>query len=209
MKNILDLKIYKIYNVSTGYFERTFDTLEELLEFLSRHQHSGWWGSYRAGLESMFGYCNSYLDEVNMTFNDTKHITWGSKDEENYILRTYVFLDPDNRIIDPRDYIEEIIKISKMDKPIRHYRYYRYGEKNLPEFRKGPVPGTGVRHEHRGSYFRHPKTMNEKRQAAIVEYKEFVSPKRNVRNLPDAWNDDGRCRSKSWKDQSKKRKQWM
>ena len=211
MKNILDLKVYKIYNVNNGCFVRVFDTFTELLEFLARHQHvNNWWGEYRPGLESIMGYCNTYLDDVNMNFNDIKYV--GTEfSSTSYATRSYIFLDMDNRIFDPRKYINEIIDIVKNNKftKYKRYGYRRYYENQLPDFRNGPVPGTGVRHCHRGSYCRHPQTTRDKREAANVEYKEYIPPKRRILNLPDAWDEIPRHRSKSWKDQSKKRKQWM
>lgn len=211
MKNILDLKVYKIYDVNNGYFIRTFDTFTELLEFLARHQHvDSWWGEYRPGLEGVFGYCNTYLDDVNMNFNDKKYVS-RELSPTSYWIRSYLFLDEENRIFDPRKYINEIIDIIKNNKFTKRKRYgYRcFYESQLPDFRKGPVPGTGVRHNHRGSYYRHPKTMNEKRQSANVEYKEYIPPKKHILNIPDAWDEIPRSKSKSWKDQTKKRKQWM
>lgn len=208
MKTILELKIYKLYNVSTGYFEKTFDTLEDLLIFLSHHQHTdAWWGKYREGTESQLGYYNTYLDDVNMTFNDLK-LVW-DYNEKGYGLRTYVFLDPDNRIIDPREYIRDIIDLSKNPPKNKNWWVSKRYSNNLPEFRKGPVPNTGRRHWHRGSYYRYPQNMNIKRDSANTEYKEYIHPKNRIHNLPDPWDDIPRNHSKSWKDQSKKRKQWM
>ena len=211
MKNILDLKVYKIYNVHKGCFVRVFKTMTELLEFLARHQHiNSWWGEYRPGLESVLGYFNSYLDDVNMNFNDEKYVGTELSDT-SYITRSYIFLDVDNRIFDPRTYIDEIVDIAKNNKFTKQKRstYRCYNETQLPEFRNGPVPGTGVCHCHRGSYYRRPKTTRDKRDAANVEYKEYIAPKRRILNLPDSWDEIPRQSSKSWKDQSKKRKQWM
>ena len=195
--------------MQNGYFQKTFDTLEDLLWFLSRQQTSGWWGGYRPGLEKEFGYSNHYLDNVNMTFNDTKFISWDISVKSKYSLREFVFLDPDNRIFDPRAYIEDIIEYTKIPYKSKWHHWKWHSEKSLPEFRNGPVPSTGRNHYHRGSIYRHPKIMNEKRQAANVEYKDFIKPSRRVLNLPDVYDDNCRHIEKSWKSQSKKRKQWM
>lgn len=56
------------------------------------------------------------------------------------------------------------------------------------------------------SYYRYPKTMNERKQY----YKEpaLVRPKRRPRMLPDGWEwDIYHYTPKTWKDQSKKRRQ--
>lgn len=218
MKNILDLKIYKIYDVNKECFIATFDTLEEMLVRIANKQTvDSWCGTYRKGLEKEWGYSNHYLDNVNMTFNDIK--VWHKYDgvEEVY-LRDYVFLDPDNRIIDPREYIDRILEIvedlsyynKKYRKPSKYSLYYRcYEKSSVPYFREGPVPGTGKARWHRGSYYRHPKTTNEKRKAAIVEDKEFIKPSRRIHHLADVYDEIPRHFEKSWKSQSKKRKQWM
>ena len=81
-----------------------------------------------------------------------------------------------------------------------------WADKVKVEFRRDPIPYTGAKY--RGHYYRRPKSMNEKRKAADVEYKQYVKPKRNVRNLPDAWDDEKvRHIEKCWKSQSKMRKQ--
>ena len=91
-------------------------------------------------------------------------------------------------------------------------RYYlipskkaKYREKNKPVFRKGPVPYTGNK-RFRYSSIRLPHTMNEKRYNASKNKNEIRAKRRN---LPSSWDDIPRTNSRSWKDQSKKRKQWM
>ncbi len=56
---------------------------------------------------------------------------------------------------------------------------------------EGPVPGTRC---HRGGrhYYRHPRTMNERRQAALVLEEEgevAPRPQRSSNSLPCAWDD--------------------
>ena len=56
MKNILDLKIYKIYDVNKECFIATFDTLEEMLVRIANKQTvDSWCGTYRKGLEKEWG----------------------------------------------------------------------------------------------------------------------------------------------------------
>ena len=50
MKNILDSKIYKIYDVNKECFIATFDTLEEMLVRIANKQSiDPWYGGYRRG----------------------------------------------------------------------------------------------------------------------------------------------------------------
>lgn len=51
-------------------------------------------------------------------------------------------------------------------------------------------------------FYRNPKSTPEKRAVSDPTLKDFdikVRPKRNVRNLPDAWNDIAAFRCRSWK----------
>lgn len=61
------------------------------------------------------------------------------------------------------------------------------------------------------SWYRHPKTMNEKRQyaAALVDLKEHnIRGRRHSNSLPNAWDDIHAHRDRTWK-RAKVRKQWM
>lgn len=207
------MKFYKLYDLSKGCYIKTFETKNDMIRFLAYHQRlNEWYGNYRKGLEGQLGYYNHYLDNINLTFNDTIRVYDGPS-EFKYFIRPYVFIDPDDRIIDPREYIDEIINFYKANQSIKReynaYYYYKY-VKCLPEFREGPVPGTGKRHQHRGSYYRIPKTIRDKRTNCIEEHKEFIRGKRSNKHLPDPWDEYTRSdrRSKSWKDQSKKKHQW-
>lgn len=84
----------------------------------------------------------------------------------------------------------------------RHY-------KNFPKYihRYDPVPRTG-KGSYRG-YFRHPKTIQEKRWN--VAHEDYVRGKRKKHNLPDPRDDiirQDHYTRKSWK-HYKKKKQWM
>lgn len=65
------------------------------------------------------------------------------------------------------------------------------------------------------SYYRHPRTHGEKKQACAHadEYGEqIVRAKRRYNNVPDAWDEycsDVYRTEKSWKHNSKRRKQWI
>ncbi len=78
------------------------------------------------------------------------------------------------------------------------------------KFRCEPVPFIRKRV---GSWFRcwykTPRTINERRQVCGNE--RYIRGRRNIRNLPDAWDDYTRADvhdKKSWKKSFKCRKQW-
>lgn len=76
-------------------------------------------------------------------------------------------------------------------------------------FRYDPVPGIHCHHGRFVSWYKAPRTMNEKR--VYAEYgTEYVRGKRRANNLPDSWDDYPRsdCKIKhSWK-KLKRKKQW-
>ena len=74
-------------------------------------------------------------------------------------------------------------------------------------FRQDPVPGIHTRRGRYSKYLRHVKTTAELRANADKEYEKYVRPKR--KHLPTLYDDIPRGYQKSWKRQSKKKKQWM
>ena len=124
--------------------------------------------------------------------------------------------------------------VSPNGKPMSLRELYAAGESCARERRAsrryqfwdglGPVPGT---RKHRGGYryFRRPQTIGLRAGAAgaadarCEEGLEALSeamlrkidarPSRNARNLPNSWDDIGRCIQRSWKEHGGKRgKQW-
>ena len=81
-------------------------------------------------------------------------------------------------------YIEDLI--------ICHYRF-------------DPIPGTG--NKYRNKYYRHIKTTQELKWNFV--YSEYTRSKRTKRYLPSFWDECIRNNhSKSWKDCTKRRKQY-
>ena len=141
---------------------------------------------------------NEYVADYNCTGKDTT-----SYDDTQYFLRRWMVVDADGHIIDIRRYDD---MIRNYVPPKRTYRArYWCDEKELPLFRQGSVPKTGKLSRCR--LWRYPRTMNEIRQNSYDEYQEYVRPKR--KHLPTVRDDIRRYSQKSWKEQSKKRKQWM
>ena len=144
---------------------------------------------------------NTILNHYNCTTNDKEYVfSYDDLEQSKMYLRPYIIFDENYRIIDVRNYKNEILAC---DKPRRNYQSF---EKYKPEFRKGPVPRTGkcclkIRS------LRHPKTTQEIRQNSIPEYNDFVRDKR--KHIPTIYDDIFRHCDRSSKSQSKKRKQWM
>ena len=186
---------YYIYNCKSEKYIHVCENLQELIEYVASFNYRPWLGNKRA---------NRFFDDFNCTMNDVKNaFDWH---RNSFIeLREYVVFDSIFRIVDVRMYANEILsyKGSMKRKPKKGSLAYNY-EKSKPEFRKGPVPYTGSGHWH---YYRRPRTTQEIRQNSIPEYGEFVRKKRKY--IPTSWDDIGRNISRSWKDQSKKKKQWM
>lgn len=90
--------------------------------------------------------------------------------EAEFILR-----DDQGRVVTGADFNDLL--------PRRSY-FYRFSFWNG----EGPVPGTGGWGN--GHYFRHPKTMAERRQAQQVDPDEPAPrPARSSANIPNAWDD--------------------
>lgn len=190
---------YFIYDCISEKYITTCENFEELIAYIAKFNYVPWWSSEKTE--------NRFLEDYNCTMKDTNSCCDYDDNFHRY-PRKYVVFDSLFRIIDVRIYKEKILsyeinyKNRKWKNPYLKYYY----EKNLPKFRNGPIPHTGTKYR-RGGFYRYPRTFNEIRQNSIPEYKEFVRDRR--KHLPTVWDDIVRGHSRSWKDQSKKRKQWM
>lgn len=86
--------------------------------------------------------------------------------------------------------------------------FYYFDKKNNKNhiYRSTPVPFTGGKRR-RFKIIRKIKTTQERRKS--IEHINFVRYKRNSKNLPNSYDDFRRNVYRGWKQQSKKRKQWM
>lgn len=89
----------------------------------------------------------------------------------------------------------------------RHRTWWHYRNNKVFEFRRDPVPFIHIRHWHKGTYYHHMKTTQERRWS-LAEKEDGVRwrGKRNFHNLPNAWDDWTRFTEKNWK--SQRRHQW-
>ena len=219
-KNIDKSEEIYLFDVYKGAYIFMFPTKLDALKFLASNQEKLSWGNE---------ICNTYLDHINMGSDKEnqsipKTFTDNAGDLRFYmdikmVDRQYIFVDGLNRIIDFREYKKEInylwknnlVKYDCYPKRKSKSKWNRFYHSIPYEFRRDPVPYKGKK---KGSkYYRMPKLHNLYKQIADEEYQEFVRPKRNLNNLPNVYWDDApirsRYKSRSWKDCTKKRKQWM
>jgi len=113
-------------------------------------------------------------------------------------------------IITPNDLRDIYYK----DKKAKGYYNRWYRSRDNFVFRDGPVPLTGKRSWR--SFWRHPKTTAERRNAAymvhdeeMMEHNIKIRGRRSFSNLPNVYDDFRRTNvnNKSWKNQKRKR-QW-
>lgn len=196
MYKVQNNRKYYIYNCRKEQYIAVCDSFDEMLYQVARYNHFDWFTD-KVG--------NHILEDYNCTMKDT-HNYFQLPDSN--VLREYVIFDDTFRIIDIRDYADKIFAFDMKNRKCKwkSKKHIYEMEKNLPRFRKDPIPRTS--HKWRfGSFYRYPRTTQEIRNNSIPEYEQFVRKKR--KQIPTAYDDIPRGQSRSWKDQSKKRKQWM
>lgn len=217
--NLYTPKIY-LYSFRAGRWIAQFDAEEKLLEYFVRNY------------SAFFGPDN----EVNLTWNDTKTCVDPLTGKQKTVLRDYVLVDESNRVVDParyKDGVEALMKGLSEAEMERMKAYEHMGllhiwrrwsrevplehenlshgdllcnDKTSYRFRCDPVPGTHHNRWHFCNHYRYPKTIGELRLMADPEDGAYIRPKR--RYIPTAYDDIPRGRQRSWKEQSKRAKQW-
>lgn len=147
------------------------------------------------------------LYQIGHNFNDTYHIKKFKYDRlySKLIKIDFIVFDSLWRVVDK----------SVIEKGFEDFVYRRrIFRPKFFEYRKEPVPHTGGGGRFYGHHiFR--KRQKNKRAAVLLKEDQDLFPNDssgNERvNLVKSWNDDlsMRCQDKSWKHNSKKRKQWM
>ena len=204
--------IYLFDRYNNGWIMR-FSTLDDALKFVaSKGKYSYNSNEYSFFKEISFGDDLYRVEEYHQYYDEYLDRYIYSPDVK-YYSRRYMFIDGMNRILDLRNYLDKIDFFYEN----RDFNYDYYpkkrrwkGSKNIHnfEFRKDPVPGTGK--YGRKCYFRAVRTTNEMRLNSIPEHQPFVRPSRRPHNLPNLYDDIWRdYHNRSWKDCTKKKKQWM
>lgn len=108
----------------------------------------------------------------------------------------YVYVAMENgRIITP----DRLLGLYRQWRAARTTYFDRYYRRRRDTGQRKPVYGG----------YRYPRTTQERRHACSVDDGEpKVRSRRNAANLADAWDDVIRHTEKSWKRQSKRRRQW-
>lgn len=217
MYNIEINKKYYIFNTIKNINTKEFDSEDLLIDFLGRKVHY-YFISYipdfrESNFSTFFFYRESchYKEKFLPMFSVVDKILYHIAC--NFECDSLLIKDSDNKIINIRLYKEIILKRLKIGvydiakKAIKNPQRGEllYSWRGPFHYRVDPVPGTGhCKYYH---FYRRIKTSNEIKQNSIPEYKNFVRP--NRRRLPTAWDNICRSTQKGWKEQSKKRKQWM
>lgn len=171
-------------------YVRSFGSKDDLLNFLARNFH--------------------IFSNINMNGKDSiKGVDFNGKEFAS--TRQYLFIDSDNRIIDIRHLMSEVIEkiiATRQESDLQSQR--GRGDKLVSDltgpyiYRIGPVPN--LRKKTKIKHLRRMKTTSEIRENAAPEYRMFVRGSRN--NIPTYYDDKPRTFSRSWKDQCKTKYQW-
>lgn len=207
-------EVVYLYDFSQNRYVRKFPTLLDVLKFIASNMHLSFDGK---------SYDNEYLDNINMGNDKTIWYknSWVVDSQSRFysdiqvIDKRYMFVDSLSRIIDVRLYRKEIEILFKkkcfdfVSYPKR--RRSKYFMPDVPyQYRKDPVPYKGKLTGCKA--YRIPKLHNLYKQITD-EDAQYIRAKRNFNNLPNIYWDDcplrSRYKSRSWKDCTKKRKQWM
>lgn len=197
-----------LFDVHKNAFTSVFDSEEDLINFLAKTYSKSW----------LNGLTNPYIDSVNMNGNDTENnYNWFG--EQTAYVRRYIFIDDNDRIIDVRKYKDEAIKRfeAKCERTAKEREEFwtslQHGDvlinkyDKIPyRYRMDPVPNL-IRRRVGCHWLRHMKTTQELRMYGDEEHRKYARARR--KNIPTVYDDIPRGTQRCWKEQSKKRKQWM
>lgn len=210
-----------LYSCTKQQIIRSFDTDEQLLDYMATHYNM------------FFGEHN----QVNLTGNDMRVFFDYNEYCEQRCLREYCLLDCDNRVLNPADYRQKVDDMIASLPYEKYEQFQKFGHMGWMSwyhrkpkatkvahddlqhgdvlyncdtnyrFRCDPVPGIGRNRWHFRCWYRFPSTTPELRDMANPENEPFIRKRR--KQIPTAYDDIPKCCQRSWKEQSKKRHQWM
>lgn len=212
MYSTLCKEYYKIYDVSVDEFTDYFYSEEELIKFIARWYHYTYeWVGDTSRISAL---CNDF---INLFTCDEKELYQNNK--------RYILYDNYDRIININDFVSKAfnfyLMLEKNGKASSycfdfwwrwkrvhqktHYASSKYLQKaNNYRFRKDPVPYT--RKMRGGPRQSPPHTAKIMRMYANPEYKDFN--RGSPHGIPSWWDDRYREVQKSWKEQTKAKRQW-
>ena len=177
--------IYYVVNRTNCQMKKCIDK-EELISYIASY-------NLRLGKEKR----NLLLDNIAMNKNDMKPKYDFYCSNNILIPREYMVYDEYGRIIDPRYYSIEILNFSAgRSKENRNYDTYSGDRTDYFKYKVKPAAHGGNKFRH---FFRYAKTMNEKRQNAIPEYKLYIRGRRKVAHISPAFDDYYVHVEKNWK----------
>lgn len=196
IKITTNIKYYMFISSSQKSYK--FENFEKLINYVSKENY----------LCSQYNkICNNYLENINLNFNDMK-INYCFLNHGIAVKREYLFYDSNNRIIDLRLYSNLILK-EVLNYPFICNNYKKNKKKEQYIFRKTPIPYIGI-HYYRSSRNNNHRSIyiQELRKSELVE-KKYLKKER-IKSLKSIQDDYYRSiSSRSWKSQSKKKKQWI
>lgn len=217
MFNIEDNRKYYLYERSRGT-STEFDNIELLILYFQNHTYEDkWYAKHR---------WNRILDNYGVTFNDTSvEYRYVRREGENLgvdvvkvvHLKEYVVYDSNGKFINMFNYKNQIfdsnyheyLKHKYKRKPIYIRRYGRFGYDHPYTFRYDPVPHIRAWRRRKVHAPRHINYFKQIQEYPEYERKKYKNSFRNL--FYDYW-DYGDWRNSSikcWKNQSKKKRQWM
>lgn len=218
MYNINNPFYLKLWDGKVNSYVDYFYTIREVIEYMSYKFYT------KVAPDNKYEIHNIFVEECACHPND--NLTNPNKH--------YQLFDNRDRIINPRDFWEEALKLRLLrgglynDYPIieaKKFGEYRRAkkapnahrkksvwkfltrQKNNARFRIDPVPGISHHFFKYGIIFRHPRTYSQLRVWADVDMKPFNRKSKN--DIPTSWDDRYREYQRSWKRQSKARHQWQ
>lgn len=220
---------YYLYNNYTKAYENTFVDREDMLAYLASDNHyksgfsnvnktwyskqpvwNSYWANYCKFRNSDASVYNSFIaDKITTTFG-YYHKEFSVLSNEDILSHYLIIFDEDFKIFNPYSYKEEIFEETKRRRVVQHKKYSWEKQKVKCEFRKDPVPLSGMCHYH-SKYYRQIDLHRIRKQEYNPEYKDYFRPKYRNQFGEHWWleNTRSRCKSKSWKDCTHKEKQWM
>lgn len=204
MYNTKKEKKYYLYRTSRGS-SIEFENFERLILHIQADNHTEWWDKNKPH--------NYYLEDLAMNFNDCCKIYYGNESEYNIHYKEYLVYDEDYKTIDLRNFKDLIFSEdyhiylnNKYKRKLNFTKYYRY-RRHIYIYRKTPVPFTS---KHRNGGYKGPKIRKEVKDSIGID-KEYLRLSRfnTLKYMLFDWDCYRNKRIKSWKNQSKKKRQWM
>jgi len=168
------------------------------------------------GLVGVYPDYESFLDSTNYafierhvvtTFRDWPDVKWWGWWRLGESYERFVVRDKFGSVFSPNEILNDFTSNRHMKLYGWSWKYFKI--KNDFIYRQTPVPWTGNRRGYFKSYYKFPKTTQERKWS--YAYGEYVRGKRRGHILPNTWDDRLRGdvdNRKCWKNKKIKR-QWM